>query len=109
MSSTRIEPMPTVDEIIAWDVPRKCRSLTREEIIRDYGAAAVRPLPPVRVSAPEPLSRFVVHRVFDDGRKEVVSGHRTHEDATKAADRARDGMTDAECDSDFTYLPGKRE
>ncbi len=110
MSSTRIEPMPTVDEIIAWDVPSKCRSLTREEIIRDYGAAAVRPLP-VKAApfAPEPLSRFVVHRVFDDGRKEVVSGHRTHEDATKAADRARDGMSDTECGGDFTYLPGRRD
>lgn len=102
-----IDVLPSVDEIIAWDIPGKSRTLTREEIAAEYGQMASRQIRRP-VVAPEPPSRFVVHRVFDDGRKDVVSGHRTHEEAAAAADKARDNMTDAECGGDFTYLPGKR-
>lgn len=104
-----IDVLPSVDEIIAWDIPGKSRTLTRAEIEAEYGQKASRQIRRPLPRASEAPPRFVVHRVFDDGRKEVVSGHSTHEEATAAADKSRDNMSDAECGGDFTYLPGKRE
>jgi hypothetical protein len=100
--------MLSVDEIIAWDVPKPVRRLSREEIIAAYGEKSVRPLKS-NPKTKEPILPYVVNRRFDSGQEEIVSDHATFEQANKEAGRKRDTMTDDECGGDFTYLPGKRK
>lgn len=99
--------MLSVDEIIAWDVPKPVRHLSREEIIAAYGEKAVRPLKQ-DPKTKKALLPYVVYRVYDDQREEIVSDHPNYEQASAEAGRKRDAMTDDECGGDFTYLPGKR-
>lgn len=100
--------MLSVDEIIAWDVPKPIRRLTRAEIIAEYGEGSVRPLRS-NPKTKKPILPYVVNKTFDNGREEIESDHATWDQANKEAGRKRDTMTDAECGGDFTYLPGKRK
>lgn len=52
-------------------------------------------------------ARFGVFRVYDDGRKELVTPVGSHAEAAEAAGSMRDEMTDAECGADWNYQPGK--
>lgn len=104
-----------INTFVMQNLPAPCRTLTPEEIAKEYGERATRPIPPGYKSKKfrmrpqlEHEKKFFVARVFDTERREYVKGFDSYEAADKESGRLRDAMTDDECGKDYTYLPFKR-